>query len=160
MGRIRVNAAEMKIEHWRSKANYPNEQLDYLNLLAACMGGEGQPPHLQYCDTRKQNLDLQWNPANPLHHIETRLRYDPDGTICSDDATFNAQLNDVLNLNLPWIKNNRKSVLTGLLDWWKRNKPVPPERIEREINYRTGGNGNLSPYSQVAVWWLLRKMAR
>src|SRR5207248_3200992 len=62
MGRIHVEAGKMKIEHWRSKANYPAEQLDYLNLLAACKGGEGQPKHLQYCDTRKKNLELQWNP--------------------------------------------------------------------------------------------------
>jgi uncharacterized protein (TIGR02646 family) len=160
MGRIRGNAGAMKIEHWRSQANYPDEQLDYSNLLAACIGGEGQPEQLQYCDRKKQNLALQWNPSNPLHHIETRVRYDPDGTIRADEGTFNDQLNEVLNLNLPWLKNNRKGVLTALLDWWKKNKPVPRERIEREIYYRTGGNGDLSPYCQVAVWWLARKLER
>lgn len=160
MGRIATDAGKIKIEHWRSRANFPDEQLAYRNLLGACTGGEGQPQHLQYCDTKKRDLDLMWNPADPLHHIETRVRYEADGSILSDDGTFNHQLNEVLNLNLPWLKNNRKAVLTALLEWWRKNRPVQRDRIEHEINYRTFGNGNLSPYSQVAVWWLLRKLPR
>jgi uncharacterized protein (TIGR02646 family) len=155
--RIRGDAA-MKIEHWRSQANFPNEQLDYRNLLGACNGGEGQPLWLQYCDTRKRDLGLKWNPANPEHRIETRVRYDPDGTIRADDAEFNNQLNQVLNLNVPMLKNNRKSVLTALLDWWRNNRPIARERIEREIHWRTVSNGDLPPYCQVAVWWLRKKL--
>jgi uncharacterized protein (TIGR02646 family) len=157
MSRIRGNAAAMKIEHWRSRANYPDEQLDYGNLLGACNGGEGQPLWLQYCDTKKQNLAIKWNPANPGHQIETRVRYDPDGTIRADDAEFDDHLNQVLNLNLPMLKNNRKNVLTALLEWWRENRPVPQERIEREIRSRTMSNGDLPPYCQVAVWWLRKK---
>ena len=78
----------MKIEHWQCQARYPAEQLNYRNLLGACLGGDGQPPHLQHCDTRKGDRDLQWNPADPAHHIETRVRYELDGTIRSDDAVF------------------------------------------------------------------------
>jgi uncharacterized protein (TIGR02646 family) len=158
MSRIRIEAAAMKIEHWRSHADYPEEQLVYRNLLGACNGSEGQPPRLQYCDTRKRNLGLKWNPANPDHHIETRVRYDPDGTIRANDIEFDGQLNQVLNLNLPMLKNNRKSVLTALLDWWRDNRPVAQERIEREIHLRTMSIGELPPYCQVAVWWLRKKL--
>jgi hypothetical protein len=132
--------------------------LDYRNLLGACVGGEGLPARLQYCDTRKQNLELKWNPANPEHRIETRVRYDPDGTIRADDVAFNEQLNQVLNLNLPLLKNNRKNVLTALLDWWRQNRPIPRDRIEREIHWRTVTNGELPPYCEVAVWWLKKKL--
>jgi uncharacterized protein (TIGR02646 family) len=158
MSRIRGASAEMKIEHWRSQADYPGEQLVYRNLLGACDGGEGQPLRLQYCDTRKGNLGLKWNPANPDHQIETRVRYEADGMIRADDLEFDQQLNQVLNLNLPMLKNNRKSVLTALLDWWKENRPVPHERIEREILRRTANNGELPAYCQVAVWWLRKKL--
>ena len=165
MGRIRNGPGTMKIEHWRCKSRYPAEQLNYRNLLAACPGREGQPQHLQHCDTRKGDQDMKWNPADPNHHIETRLRYELDGTIRSDDPEFDQQLNETLNLNLPFLKNNRKAVLDAVLKWWqsekrRRNGSVPRYRFERERNRRTAGNGDLEPFCQVAVWWLEQRLAR
>jgi uncharacterized protein (TIGR02646 family) len=165
MGRIYNRAATMKIEHWRCQRNYPTEQLNYSNLLGACLGGHGQPERFQHCDTRKGDLDLLWNPADPAHHIETRIRYELDGTVRSEDAEFNRELSDVLNLNLPFLKNNRKGSLDAVLDWWRREKartgaPVPRDRLERERNRRTGGVGELEPFCQVAVWWLDQRLAR
>ena len=162
MGQIRADTASMKIEHWQCQARYPYEQLSYRNLLGACLGGQGQPTSKQYCDTRKGDLDIRWNPAEPQHQIESRIRYDSDGTIRSNDPDFDQELNDVLNLNLPRLKNNRKSVLTAILDWWRQNQPIPHERIEREIQQRSGAdaNRNLQPYSQVAVYWLREQLAR
>jgi uncharacterized protein (TIGR02646 family) len=160
MGRIHNGPTTMKIEHWECQARFPRESLNYRNLLGACLGGRGQPSHLQHCDTRKGVRDLRWNPAEPAHHIETRVRYELDGTIRADDGVFDNHLNDVLNLNLAQIKNNRKGVLSGLLDWWRTERPVPRARIEREIRMRTNGTGNLAPYSQVAVWWLQKRLER
>jgi uncharacterized protein (TIGR02646 family) len=163
MGRIRNGPDTMKIEHWQCQSRFPAEQLSYRNLLGACLGGYGQPPHLQHCDTRKGDRDLRWNPADPAHHIETRLRYEADGSIRSDDADFNAELDDVLNLNLPRLKNNRKGVLDALLDWWRHEKsrgPVPRARFERERDRRIGGAGELEPFCQAAVWWLEQRLAR
>jgi len=165
MSRIQADPAHMKIEHWHCQENYPLEQLNYGNLLGSCLGGEGQPRKKQTCDTRKGNQDLQWNPAAPAHHIETRVRYKLDGTIKSDDDSFDTQLNDVLNLNLQVLKNNRKGVLDAVLAWWKREKtrirgPVPRVRFERERDRRIAGNGELAPYCQVAAWWLGQKLGR
>ena len=165
MGRIHNGPAAMKIEHWRCQTSYPAEQLNYRNLLGACLGGHGQPAHLQHCDTRKGNSDLQWNPADPAHHIETRVRYEMDGAIRSDDPAFDNQLDDVLNLNLSLLQNNRKSVLDAVLDWWKREKariggPVPRERFVRERDKCIAGNAELTPYCQIAAWWLGQRLAR
>jgi len=155
----------MKVEHWRSQANYPGDQLRYRNLLGACIGGQGQPTDFQHCDTRKGDSDLQWNPADAAHAIETRVRYGPDGSIHADDAVFNAQLDRVLNLNLPLLRTNRSSVLDAVLDWWKREKaklggPVPRERFERERDKYIAGNGPIAPYCPVAVWWLRQRLGR
>jgi hypothetical protein len=155
----------MKIEHWRSQSRSPGEQLNYRNLLGACLGGRGQPWDSQYCDTRKGDRDLRWNPADPAHHIEARVRYEIDGSVKSDDAEFDAQLNVVLNLNLPLLKNNRKGVLTAISEWWKREKekthgPVPRARLERERDRYIAGGGHLAPYCQVAVWWLAQRLMR
>jgi uncharacterized protein (TIGR02646 family) len=165
MGRIRPETDSMKIEHWQCRARFPQYQLVYRNLLGACVGGDGQPRHLQHCDTRKGDADLLWNPAQSTHMIEARIRYGLDGSISSDDATFNTQLNDVLNLNLPKIRNNRKGVLDGVLQWLKAEKgrlqgPIPRERLRREIDRRTATDKELAPYCQVAAWWLQKRLAR
>jgi uncharacterized protein (TIGR02646 family) len=165
MGRIHNGPATMKIEHWRCQARHPGKQLNYRNLLGACLGGHGQPALLQHCDTRKGDRDLQWNPADSVHRIETRVRYELDGSIHADDAAFNDQLDQVLNLNLPLLKNNRKGILDAVLDWWKREKariggPVPRAQFVRERDKHIAGNGELAPYCQVAVWWLEQRLAR
>ena len=164
MGRIRDGRETMKIEHWRCQAHHPGEQLNYRNLLGTCLGGHGQPAHRQHCDTRKGNRDLKWNPADSAHHIETRIRYELDGSIHSYETDFNGQLNDVLNLNLPVLKNNRKAVYDAVLQWWGRQRRlnqgrVPRERLERERTRHDAGVGELAPYVQVAVWLLGQKLA-
>ena len=164
MGRIHPNRKSMKIEHWQSQAHHPNKQLDYKNLLGACLGGTGQPHCRQHCDTRKGNRELKWNPANTSHRIEARVQYGPDGSIKADDADFNKQINDVLNLNLSMLKNNRIGSLNGILDWWRFEKarignPVPRERFVRQRKRLTTGNGPLEPFCQVAVWWLDQRLA-
>lgn len=165
LGRIEPDANSMKIEHWRCQARYPHEQLRYRNLLGACTGGEGQPHRLQHCDTRKGDRDLRWSPADPDRDIALKLSYRIDGTIVSDDCEFDRQLNDVLNLNLPLLKQRRKGVLDAVLEWWKREKsrlrgPVPRRRIEHKRGVYTAGAGALTPYSQIAVWWLQQRLAR
>lgn len=165
MCRIRNGPDEMKIEHWRSQRRYATEQLNYRNLLGACLGGAGQPGDLQHCDTRKGDLDLRWNPADPAHRIEVRLRYEPDGGIRSDDPGFDGQLDSVLNLNLPLLKHNRRGILDAVLAWWKHEKarlrgPVPKATFERERDRRISGTRELAPFCQVAVWWLEQRLLR
>jgi uncharacterized protein (TIGR02646 family) len=166
MTRVEATAEKMKIEHWRCQARNGDLELTYSNLLAACLGGHGQPETLQHCDTRKGDQDLKFNPANNAHHIEQRIRFEMDGTIKSGDAEFDAQLNAVLNLNLPLLKNRRKGVLTAILDWWKSEKvrlkgPVPFDQLVRERSRRAGdGAGHLTPFDPVAVWWLDQRLGR
>ena len=165
MGRIRNDPTTTKIEHWRCQRHYRADELNYRNLLAACLGGQGRPEKSQHCDTRKGDRNLMWNPANPDHHIETRIGYEADGSIRSNEDEFNAQLNDVLNLNLPLLRNNRKQLLDAILDWWRREKarlrgPVPRSRFESERDRWVAVNDELQPYCQIAVWWLEQRLAR
>lgn len=156
MGRLVNDPLKMKIEHWRCRDFYRNLQLDYRNLLGACLGGKGQPPSEQHCDTKKANLDLKWNPANPAHVIESRLSYLVDGRVESSDAEFNAQINDVLGLNLAHLKNNRKAVLDSVLNWW-RLTPNARQKIQQQIKHRTEA-AEYQPFSPVAVWFLQLKL--
>ena len=165
MGRIRNDPAKMKVEHWQCQSRYPTEQLNYRNLLAACWGGDGRPPRLQHCDTRKGDSDLKWNPADPSRHIEGRVWYELDGTIHSNDPDFDGQLNEVLNLNLPVLKRNRKALLDVVLEWWQHARvqtrgPVSRHRFVRKRDQFVGENRELAQYCQVVVWWLDQKLAR
>lgn len=164
-GQIYEDPTLMKIEHWRCQSSHPGEQLDYQNLLGACMGGQGQPEDRQHCDTSKGDRDLRWNPANPTHNIEQRIRYEADGTIRSDDLEFDAQLCDVLNLNMTTLKNHRKGVFSAMTEWLKSEKarlqgPVPRARLEREREKRVAGDLRGRPFGRVAVWFLDQRLSR
>ncbi len=103
----------MKIEHWHSQSEpeFKHEQLDYSNMLGACKGNEGQRLKDTHCDTHKGNKPLSRNLANPAHVIEALIQYLPDGRIKSAEQAVDTELNEVLNLNLGFLKNNRKSTL-------------------------------------------------
>ena len=162
MCRIHNDRFMMKIEHWRSRTAHPEEQLHYANLLAACRGGEGQPGKIQHCDTKKGDRDLRWNPADPEHHdhIATRISYQPDGAIVSDDPDVDRDLNQVLNLNLATIRGSRKGVFLGVMRWWRmQRRPVQRGRLEREIERRTAA-ARAEPYVQVAIWFFEQRLAR
>jgi hypothetical protein len=89
--------------------------------------------------------------------IETRLRYLADGTVQSTDAVFDAQLHDVLGLNLAHLKNSRKAVLDTVLIWW-RTTPNARQKIEAQIEQRTNHAAEYQPFSPVAVWFLRQKL--
>lgn len=165
MASIAALATTMKVEHWKSQEDHQARQLDYSNLLGACLGGEGQPGDLQHCDTRKGKKDLKFNPADAAHNIEQRVSYLGDGKIASPDEEFCAQLHDVLGLNLPVLKNRRKAVINGLADWLRKyrsrhHKGPDNTTLLRERNRWSPAVGSLRPYARVAIWWLDQRLTR
>ena len=109
MQRIHPDGTHMKIEHWLCQEDHANRDLDYGNLLGACPGGHGQPKRFQHCDTRKGKLSLRRNPAVPAPPIDRDIRYLTDGTISSEDADLDKEINGVLNLNIERLRNNRQA---------------------------------------------------
>ena len=160
MSRIRADADHMKIEHWNCQDRYSHEQLDYGNMLASCLGGEGRPWSQQHCDTRKQNQDLSRNPANSFHRVQSLLRYQADGTILSDDAVHNEEINYVLNLNLALLKNNRRATLDAFKATLNKRGALSRETLERMLRRWNGDSdtGELEPFCQVVVYWLRKRL--
>lgn len=158
---IRPEIGVMRVEHWHCQDSYPGEQLVYANLLAACMGNEGQPRKLEHCDKRKGNSDLSRNPADPAYQIEDLIRYKGDGTIVSDNQAFDRELNDVLNLNVAFLRNSRKAALEGLTSSFRRGR-LRRDTLERRLREWNGEShsGELQPYCQVIVYWLRKRLAR
>lgn len=156
--RIRATPDGMKIEHWQCQANHTARQLDYRNLLGACLGGHGRPERDQHCDTRKGNNDLCFSVCDPLHPIERQIRFLGDGTIQADDSAIDEALNAVLNLNLPRLVSNRKAVLTAFQQRLQEGRRVDPAR---ELPKWDGSEpGELPEFAQVLVYWLRKKQAR
>ena len=156
--RIRPTAQEMKIEHWQCRDNYSHRQLDYSNLLGACLGGHGRPEREQHCDTRKGNANLSICPANPAHDVERLIQFLGDGRVKSENVIIDTELNQVLNLNWWRLQNNRKAVLTAFQEALKRGRRLD---ADRELRKWDGSQvGVLPEYAPVVVYYLRKKLAR
>ena len=160
LSRICADRETMRIEHWHSQSQFPLEQLRYINLLGACMGTEGTSPTKQHCDVSKADRTLSRNPANPIHLVENLIHYKPDGHVSSTNATFDAELNDVLNLNIAFLVNNRKAMLDSFKTILPKN--VPRAAFEKLLQKWNGEIhcGDLEPFCQVVVYWLSKRLAR
>jgi uncharacterized protein (TIGR02646 family) len=162
LSRIRPDPSRMKVEHWHSQAHYSAEQLDYGNLLGACMGNEGQISRRQHCDTKKGSRDLSRNPSNPMHHVEEGLHFRPDGRVLSDDPAFDCEINDVLNLNEAFLKRNREATLDAFLQALAKRGTLSQSTLEKWLREWNGeaSSGELKPFNQVIVYWLRKRIAR
>ena len=162
--RIRADWNLMKVEHWQSKSDdkYPERQLDYTNMLGACLGGqkrgEKSPPNAHHCDTAKRDTDLCFSVSDAGHPIEPRIHYLGTGKIGSQDLSINDQLNRVLKLNLPHLVGNRKAVLMAFLRRLDIGRSFDPVR---ELPKWDGSQpGQLEPFAQVVVYYLRKRQAR
>ncbi|MFN7922303.1 MAG: hypothetical protein U0Q16_19530 [Bryobacteraceae bacterium] len=168
LSRIRPERNSMKIEHWlpqsfkQEELDGKQEQLAYGNLLAACLGGEGQPERLQHCDTKKADRQISRNPANPDHAVEVTLRYLGDGRIESTDPGFHEELEQILNLNHPKLVHNRRATLDAFKDALPKKGDLPTARLRSWLHWWSGESttGYLEPYCEVVVYWLRKRLAQ
>lgn len=155
---------QMKVAHWHSQTLHPDEDLDYANLLGACKGGEGMPPKQQHCDTFQGNRDLAYNPSNPAHDVESKIRYIGDGTMESDDPQLDHDINCVLNLNYGFrLKESRKAVMDTVISDVSR-RPGSRTRGELQTLITNWGArdtaGHFQEFCCVAIYYLGRKLAK
>lgn len=156
--RIRAAVEGMKVEHWQCQADNPARQLDYSNLLGACLGGHGRPEREQHCDTRKGNSALCFSVCDPAHPIERQIRFLGDGRISADDAAIDEAINAVLNLNLPRLVINRKAVLAAFQQRLQDGRRL--DQARELPRWDCTEPGELPEFAQVIVYWLRKKQAR
>jgi uncharacterized protein (TIGR02646 family) len=162
MQAVRPVDGAMKIEHWRSQGRYPQDQLTYSNLLASCMGGDGQRKSVKHCDTAKGNKDLCRNPANPNHHVEELIHYLGNGKIASPDAQFDLELSEVLNLNAAQLRNGRTAALKALKKMLSVRGTLTKQQWEKLLGEWSGTSqtNDLRPFCGVIVYWIRKKLSR
>jgi len=160
----------MRIEHWKPLRRFHTNQLDYWNLMAACTGGTGQLEKLQYCDVHKGEKDLSRNPSDPQHRVDEITHYLTNGEVRSSDATFDSELGEdprvvksnserVLNLNLPFLKNNRIGALEGFQKGLQQRGTLQEITLRNLLTKWSGVEpGQLDPYAPVVVFWLKKRL--
>lgn len=155
--RIRPCRESMKIEHCQCQKRYPGLQLDYHNLLGACLGGHGQLKHEQHCDTHKGDEDLCFCLVDPAHPIEKHIKFLGNGEIQSDDERIDTAINQILNLNISKLVNNRKAVFDAFVNRLDRREL----NSEHELQKWDGSQpGDLPEFAQVTVYLLKKKIRR
>jgi hypothetical protein len=133
--------------------------LEYSNLLGACRGGEGQKKDQQHCDTRKGNLDVTFNPADPFHDVESKSHFLENGIVESNDMQFDKVINETLNLNQGALVRNRKAVLQAFHQALMQNNSSDAD-LRRALHEWNGDNGGeLEPFCQVIVYYLRKKIS-
>jgi uncharacterized protein (TIGR02646 family) len=156
--RIRATPDGMKIEHWQCRSNFPALQLEYRNLLGACLGGEGRPREHQHCDTSKGDQPLCFSVCDAGHPIERHIRFLGDGRIQAEDGAVNAALSEVLNLNWGRLVANRRATLEAFRQRLQSGQKLDPAR---ELPKWDGSQaGDLPEFAQVIVYWLNKRLGR
>lgn len=156
-----------KIEHFLCQTDNSDKELDYKNMLIACMGGEGTRKGLQTCDTRKRNAILSINPTNASRNIDNLIKYKSNGEIYSTDDTLNEELKSVLNLNLKRLVENRRIVYEEVqnrirIEGQKQgNKVLPKKFLEDEkAKLLKMNKGKFKEYCMVGVYLINKKLEK
>jgi len=145
------DSSRVSIEHHceqsicNGKNAYPDRTLDYTNMLAVCKGIDPRTQKL-HCDKQKatknstNGLPMTLSPLIDAH-IKT-LSFSSTGLIKSSNATFNLELNNILNLNLPYLKDmrSRKWAIIFRNSYDKNmnlNRKKMKKMIDRELDIST-----------------------
>jgi len=155
MGRITEPTAKaMKIEHWKPQDLCDSlEDLEYKNLLAACLGESGTVRH---CDTKKDKTEIDIHPADPQRNCEQLITYTSNGIIKSQNPDIQKDINKTLNLNAQTLRDNRMNALKRFL---KVIKPNRRKVLERKIaDLGTKQNNKFRPYCHFISFFLQKRL--
>jgi len=174
-----IATGKTKIEHYQSRDKNHELEVDYKNLYLACDGEkincnekqdknvdihkdckckyekkESYKKIVKHCDTCKDARALE---HINLSTIERDVKYKSDGTIYSDNADIDRELNYVLNLNIEILKRNRRNAKIDLWSKLPKDKSWNSERINRIIE-KYKNSSQKAPYLGVVLYFLGRKL--
>ena len=137
---------ESHIEHFKPKSLYPEDDLNYFNLLASCNGSDSKES--LSCGMKKRNLYFNRliNPTDP--QCESRFIYTADGQILPTDENDDDawQTIAVLGLNGPKLRRRRAMVYEELENL---RLLMTPEDFQEYIQLRL----ELSPQHHFCEFW-------
>lgn len=144
-----------RIDHILSRKKHDVLKLDYKNMVVCCPGAINNDFH---CDKRKGEEDVTFDLFNDAF-ISTISYKTRDGAIKSSNASFNVEMEGLLNLNNPLLKKNRLQALLGVIRSldkrsWKKSeiRGLLTQWSEKD------NKGKLKPYCGIVAWYLNRKI--
>lgn len=157
----RIANEDHHVEHILSREAHGDKKLDYSNMVICCPGHIGGEDH---CDRKKQNQDVSFSLFDS-NFIST-LSYKSDGEVVSANEQYNVEINKVLNLNTPLLKENRKKAWEGVKQSLIKdhgNKPWRRAALEKFLGkYKSmkSRDGKLQyiPYCGIVIYFLEKKI--
>ncbi|MBQ9641109.1 MAG: hypothetical protein IJV06_06075 [Bacteroidaceae bacterium] len=147
-----------RIEHFKPRELYPLLKLQYANMFVCCPGYIGGESH---CDRRKGAMEMDLSPLRQ-EVINTISYKSHDGTILSTNENWNRELNEVLNLNTPLLKLNRKSTLNGVISLLSANgKSQWSNNVMNSVLEKwksLDGDLQRKEYCGIVIWFLEKKI--
>ncbi|TAE76242.1 MAG: TIGR02646 family protein [Bacteroidetes bacterium] len=119
----KLNKPRIEIEHYLPQQTYPNEVLNYQNMLGVCNGNINNTLHCDKTMNGKSDGTIILKKLNPLDkNCEKLIAYQKDGKIISknNDIDVENDLNQILNLNHTQLCQNRKIALDKYYDDFKK----------------------------------------
>ncbi|MFO0575653.1 MAG: retron system putative HNH endonuclease [Polyangia bacterium] len=157
-GRIRPEPAAMKIAHFVPQAVDKVQMFVWSNLLGACLGGQGQPPKQQHCDTRQGSATLDPRLHPVLRLVPGTISFDTQGQIVAAPAKLQAELDEKLNLNLEQLRRNRRAAADAMIRQIGSGQWTQAE-IERKCEeLRERSVAPRAEYQSYLLWWLERRL--
>ena len=146
---------DSKIEHIKSRTNFPTLQRKYDNMVICCSGNINGSYH---CDKSKDKFAITFSPFD----ISTQrsISYETkNGTIKSNLSNINDDINSILCLNNGMLKANRFQELQGIISILDKKKW---KKTQLEIKLKEWSNlsnkGTLKPYCGIVIWFLEKKL--
>ena len=176
-----IEIGKTKIEHYKSRKENPNLEVDYKNLYLACDGEkinctENQDDNrdihedcrckhykenenkriVKHCDTCKGKRKLEYI---DLKVIESQIKYQSDGTIYSDNEDINRELNYVLNLNIEILKKSRLRAKKSLWRSLPKDGTWKDKMINKQIE-KYQNQKKKAPYLGVLLYFLAKELTK
>lgn len=146
---------KMKVEHWQPQKHFPKKELDYSNMLAVCMGCfSRKEKNTLHCDSSKQDTIIDLNPQNQ-DHINCIFYELPSGCIKSSNATHQYELDEVLNLNIAPLRNDRKRILSAFIKYIRKKYKNRGANWQSELKKWKNKN---EPNAMIIVKYLEKKV--
>lgn len=149
-----------KIEHMKCRRLHPDLKFKYRNMVVCC---SGDTFGFRHCDTSKGDEDISFDLlSDPFF---TTLTYGlGTGTIKSSVASWDNEINNLLNLNNEYLKRERLAVLQAAIDTLDKNKNWNETQSEltrlRDEWDQMDEGGRYKQFCGIVVYFLNKRLSR
>lgn len=161
----RITHKTMKIEHRVAQSADESRALDWPNVFGACCGEIDNPAgdgaKILHCDSAKGSRPIAVDPTR-ASHIAT-LSYRNDGTLVSSQPAHQADIDDVLRLNVTAMCDRRRRELTKLQRVLRERhgaKALPRAGLQKLLDLHHAPRGDHAPFVGFLCWWLQRSLRK